>query len=164
MCAGDFNETSSAAECTTYMVCNLPCRVSEERLVEALGEMGFKDSFDIVYIPKLTNRAGKVHNFGYGFVNFTSALTAATFPRVFHGYRFLEFASEKVCEVRDSHIQGKALSLYHMGKKRNGKSMSKSFVARNVKSDFTCSPDSPPEPKDIPECKFLSIPFSMKFQ
>eukprot|EP00928_Gymnodinium_smaydae_P068960 TRINITY_DN5228_c0_g1_i1.p1 TRINITY_DN5228_c0_g1~~TRINITY_DN5228_c0_g1_i1.p1 ORF type:complete len:164 (+),score=40.30 TRINITY_DN5228_c0_g1_i1:65-556(+) len=163
MCAGA-DGSVDAAQCLTYMVCNLPCRVSEERLVEALCELGFNECFDIVYIPKLTNKAGKVHNFGYGFVNFKSALTAARFPAVFHGYRFLEFASEKVCEVRDSHIQGKALSLHQMGKKRNGKSMSKNFVTRNVKSEFAFTPESPPEPKDVPECKFMNIPLGMKFQ
>eukprot|EP00928_Gymnodinium_smaydae_P080911 TRINITY_DN64512_c0_g1_i1.p1 TRINITY_DN64512_c0_g1~~TRINITY_DN64512_c0_g1_i1.p1 ORF type:complete len:179 (+),score=27.90 TRINITY_DN64512_c0_g1_i1:51-539(+) len=154
---------SSGDPSMTHMVCNLPCRVSDDRLVQALHEMGFEGCFDIVYIPKVTSKAGKVHNFGYGFVNFTCPDKSAIFREVFNGYRFSDFASDKVCEVRDSYIQGKFLSLHRIGRKREKVIKTRSAATMSSGSDAQSS-NSPPEPRHVPPCKFAELPPGMAFQ
>eukprot|EP00928_Gymnodinium_smaydae_P048096 TRINITY_DN32134_c0_g1_i1.p1 TRINITY_DN32134_c0_g1~~TRINITY_DN32134_c0_g1_i1.p1 ORF type:complete len:164 (-),score=23.03 TRINITY_DN32134_c0_g1_i1:113-604(-) len=146
----------------THMVCNIPCRVSEDRLIEALNETGFVGCFDVVYIPKVRSKSGKVHNFGYGFINFTCAFKSACFREMFNGYRFLDFASDKVCEVRDSHVQGKELSLLRMGRKRITKK--KAVIPSPHAAEDLFSEMLPPEPRHVPACKFADLPFGMAFQ
>jgi len=71
--------------------------------LELLHAEGFADSFDFVYLPMDFRSASGL---GYAFINFTSSDTAERFKQHFAGFDRWTLASEKVCEVTWSTLQG----------------------------------------------------------
>lgn len=112
--AGDGPE---AEPITTLMIRNVPNRYSQELLVTELKELGFRDSFDFVYLPidRITH-----WNVGYAFVNLLDAETATrcaeklqgyTFKR--HQHRFGKKVLGKKAVVSNAHLQGLHKNVEH---------------------------------------------------
>ena len=85
------------------MLCNIPCRVTQDDLKKALDEKGFHDSYDFIYMPQ--SHSGR-QTVGYAFINLVSASQEGPFRQAFEGFRFPRTASEKVCTVQTAAIQG----------------------------------------------------------
>lgn len=64
----------SSVAVTTLMIRNLPCKLSQEGLAQAIDELGFVETYDLVYMPR-----GSSSSIGYGFVNFRSPEAASRF-------------------------------------------------------------------------------------
>jgi hypothetical protein len=69
-----------ADECiTTLMICGIPCRQSAGDMVNVMKDLGFANTFDMLYVPYQKDR----RKGGYAFVNFKTATSAAEFARVY---------------------------------------------------------------------------------
>jgi len=88
---------------TSAMLRNLPNDYTQAMLLKLLHAEGFAETFDFVYLP-VDFRSGS--GLGYAFVNFTSPDTAEEFHRHFSGFNEWSVASDKVCEVTWSSLQG----------------------------------------------------------
>lgn len=98
-------ETSAAA--TSLMISNIPCRVSQERVIEAVNRLGFEGAYDFVYIPTGCRTGPKRSlNMGYGFINFISPELASRFAQAFDGYRFEGSVGLRGCTCRPARAQG----------------------------------------------------------
>jgi len=102
---------------TTLMVQNIPCRITQEQLVDVIVDLGFGDKYDFLYLPtcsrsSMTGRS----NLGYGFINFSQPETAEAFGRVFTNYLFEGTRSKKVSTVKPAHIQGLANNIHHFNR------------------------------------------------
>jgi hypothetical protein len=65
----------------------------------------FKGSYDFFYLPiDFKNHC----NVGYGFINFIDPQCIPLFVEYFHGQKWANFNSEKVCAVTFARIQGKS--------------------------------------------------------
>lgn len=96
-------EGAHTVTATSSMIRNIPNDYSRERLVEQLNAEGFAGCFDFLYLPiDFTTRSG----LGYAFVNFVSHAVAERFQRHFTGFDRWSMASDKVCEVHWSSLQG----------------------------------------------------------
>lgn len=94
---------------TSLMICNIPCRITQQELVQAMDSMGFYGTFDFVYLPTAARSASSTtSNLGYGFVNFIDSHSAAQFTQQFQSYQFKGTGSNKVCTLRPAQIQGLA--------------------------------------------------------
>jgi hypothetical protein len=90
--------TIITSNATTMMICNIPCRLPYDCLVDAIHSIGFAGTYEFVHVP---HRYGqKEANLGYAFVNFTSSEVAARFAVSFEGHRFRETRSTKSCTVK----------------------------------------------------------------
>jgi hypothetical protein len=91
----------------TVMVCNIPCRITQQQLADVVDGMGFADKYDFLYLPT-GGRSSTVgsSNLGYGFINFMDPNDCDPFMRSFTNYQFQGTSSTKVCTVRPAHIQG----------------------------------------------------------
>lgn len=120
---------------TTMMICNIPCRITQEQLIEAVDSMGFAEKFDFLYLPTGCRSSGSTtvasSNLGYGFVNFQKCSGAALFAEAFRDFHFKGSRSAKVCTVRPAHIQGLANNILHFGRS-TGKSKPRSLLVRPV--------------------------------
>eukprot|EP00928_Gymnodinium_smaydae_P000202 TRINITY_DN10073_c0_g3_i1.p1 TRINITY_DN10073_c0_g3~~TRINITY_DN10073_c0_g3_i1.p1 ORF type:complete len:174 (+),score=31.38 TRINITY_DN10073_c0_g3_i1:360-881(+) len=87
---------------TTYMLRNVPCKVTKHAMEVELIQRGFHGTYDFVHFPTRRNKSG----LGYGFVNFTHADYAAQFKEVFEGYVFAWTDSVKRCRVSPADLQG----------------------------------------------------------
>jgi hypothetical protein len=97
------NAVDTSVEPTTMMIRNIPCRITLERVVDALDSVGFCSTYDFVHLP---HRFAKSPNLGYAFVNFYNADDAARFAVAFNGFRFPRTQSNKKCEVTLADRQG----------------------------------------------------------
>mmetsp|Transcript_106107 Transcript_106107/g.167487 ORF Transcript_106107/g.167487 Transcript_106107/m.167487 type:complete len:285 (+) Transcript_106107:1-855(+) len=88
----------------TMMVCNIPCRVRHEDLVEAIESTGFGGTYEFVHIPG--RKEQRDSNLGYGFIHFSHCEDAEKFAYTFEGYRFSGKASSKTCTVKVATCQG----------------------------------------------------------
>jgi len=88
----------------TLMMCNIPCRLSYNAVINLLHEAGVYGNCDFVHLPRRKNQ--KKANLGYAFVHFRETSAAARFGAFFNGYRFLGTGSSKVGSVKTAHIQG----------------------------------------------------------
>jgi len=88
----------------TMMICNIPCRVSQTDLTDAIISLGF-GTFEFVHLPC---RLGSYSNLGYGFVHFPCQVDAERFALAFEGHRFSQRGklSEKTCTVKVADQQG----------------------------------------------------------
>jgi hypothetical protein len=96
-------------EVTTWMLCNLPCRITIEQLRDAFDSTGFRGTYDFVYMPSRTGtkRSKKdTSNLGYAFVNFRKTHDATRFSFVFTGYHFNEAHSPKKVTLKPALCQG----------------------------------------------------------
>lgn len=87
----------------TMMLCNIPCCIQKDRIVQVLHEKGFDGTFIYIYLP--TRKINK-YNLGYAFVGFRHSDDAKRFARTFRGFRFAGTFSNKMCDVKCAHCQG----------------------------------------------------------
>ena len=91
-----------AAEGTTLMIRNIPCRYLKTDVADILDQIGFRGTYDAIHVPtgRRTRNSKQVHgNFGYCFVNFTDAWSASEFVCQLSGKTFGMCESNKKCEV-----------------------------------------------------------------
>lgn len=88
---------------TSAMMRNLPNDYTRGMLLDLLCKEGFAGFFDFVYLP-IDFRS--CSGLGYAFVNFTSLVSAEKFYHHFTGFSRWAVASDKVCEVTWSSLQG----------------------------------------------------------
>lgn len=100
---GKVNPRSDAT--TTMMICNIPCRVSTETLIEAIEAVGFGGTYEFLHLPCRYGQEAS-SNLGYGFVNFLKQEDAAKFAVAFEGYHFEGSRSVKKCTVKVASFQG----------------------------------------------------------
>jgi hypothetical protein len=91
---------------TTFMLCNIPCRVTQEHLAEVINSIGFKDKYDFLYLPSGGRSTKTGSNLGYGFINFKDPSYVEPFTKEFAAHRFECTTSQKVCTVKPAHVQG----------------------------------------------------------
>eukprot|EP00928_Gymnodinium_smaydae_P047597 TRINITY_DN31782_c0_g1_i1.p1 TRINITY_DN31782_c0_g1~~TRINITY_DN31782_c0_g1_i1.p1 ORF type:complete len:232 (+),score=39.37 TRINITY_DN31782_c0_g1_i1:53-748(+) len=102
-------EGGDASQKTTLMLCDLPLKVSYERLILECKSLGFDGKYDFLYLPK-RNAADRT-NLGYCFINLMSAEDAACFIKKFTHHRFAEIQSPKTMRVKIAEVQGREASL-----------------------------------------------------
>jgi hypothetical protein len=101
---------------TSLMLCNIPCRVTQESLGEAIDELGFKDTYDFLYLPTASRSAKTTgSNLGYGFINFVDPCYPGPFKAAFTAYTFPGTSSQKVLGVKVAHVQGLAANMRNFG-------------------------------------------------
>merc|ERR1711972_1134270 len=88
---------------TTVMMRNLPNDYTRDMLMDLLVSRHYEGTFDFIYLPiDFASKSG----LGYAFINFAAPETAEQFRRDFSGFQEWGIASEKVCEVTWSDVQG----------------------------------------------------------
>mmetsp|Transcript_127794 Transcript_127794/g.238902 ORF Transcript_127794/g.238902 Transcript_127794/m.238902 type:complete len:241 (+) Transcript_127794:133-855(+) len=87
----------------TMMLCNIPCSIQKDKLIQVLHETGFDEKYSYIYLP---TRKHNKYNLGYAFISFISSGEAKRFARTFRGFRFKGTLSCKMCDVRPAHYQG----------------------------------------------------------
>jgi len=87
----------------TLMIKNIPCRCTEQNILDAIKEVGHGSSYNFFYLPTRRNQS---QNFGYAFVGFVDCNTAKEFALAITGYRFADRRSNKSCVVAPARIQG----------------------------------------------------------
>jgi hypothetical protein len=88
---------------TTIMVRNIPNKYTQQMLLDEVNQK-FSGTYDFFYLPiDFKNRC----NVGYCFINFLGPQSIAAFVEDFHGQKWKNFNSEKVCAVSFARIQGK---------------------------------------------------------
>lgn len=92
---------------TTLMVSDLPGKLSMEKLVAAMDQNGFANTYDLVYMPprKGCRYEKRVKsNLGFAFVNFKAPEYASSFANLFYSFVFPGY--EKTSSVRVAKHQG----------------------------------------------------------
>jgi len=104
----------------TLMICNIPCRITQQQLVDIIDGMGFGGKYDFLYLPT-GGRSSTVgsSNLGYGFINYEDPADAELFQQMFTNYQFEGTTSTKVCTVRPAHIQGLQNNILHFDRTAN---------------------------------------------
>lgn len=99
------------------MIQNIPCRITQQQLIDAVVTLGFGSLYDFLYLPtgSRSSMMGR-SNLGYGFINFTDPRDAVTFAKTFTAYQFEGTLSTKVSTVRPAHIQGLANNVQHFSR------------------------------------------------
>jgi hypothetical protein len=96
-------------EATTVMLCNIPCRVKLEEIIQAVASLGFDGTYDLLHAPGPKRRhphLTSTTNIGYAFINFVTPEYADQFMKVFTGFCFEGRHSEKVGLAKLARIQG----------------------------------------------------------
>jgi hypothetical protein len=101
-----YSDGASMSPITTLMICDIPCRTSEQELMHLLTALGFAGTFDFLYIP--VKQRGRRHrgNLGYAFVNFKVAEDASRFAASFVNFSFPGCNSKKLSYVKPAACQG----------------------------------------------------------
>uniref|UniRef100_A0A7S4PVW0 RRM domain-containing protein n=1 Tax=Alexandrium monilatum TaxID=311494 RepID=A0A7S4PVW0_9DINO len=96
---------AAGARFTTMMIRNMPFDIEQIDVVQELDDSGFKDEYDLVYMPStFASGRGK----GYAFVNFVSPAAAQKFVEVWHKtQRFGMSKSGTSLNVSAARIQGR---------------------------------------------------------
>ena len=119
---------------TTVMIRNIPTRYTSVSFMDLLVEHEFeKGSFDFFYLP-MDFKTGK--NVGYGFINFTNALSTIIFVSKFQNRQLKVLTSKKSLSLVPSKRQGllQNLAIFHNSDLLNSSSCSpfyKPIVLRN---------------------------------
>jgi len=82
-------DSGQHADCkpiTTAMLRNVPCQYTDQQLIAELARLGFSDSYDFFYMPKLNRRSDR--NVGYAFINLKSPMLFDVFRKKLNNYRF----------------------------------------------------------------------------
>jgi hypothetical protein len=98
------------------MLQNIPCRVSNEMVLDLITKLGFGDECNLLYVPsremkkkrhgEKKNGSRTRSNRGYAFVGFKTDEVAAQFAEQIQGYRFPECTnSKKTIEVAPARNQ-----------------------------------------------------------
>jgi hypothetical protein len=98
--------TNHSGPLSSYMLCNIPCRITQEQLAEAIDSVGFKDKYDFLYLPSGGRSSKSGANLGYGFINFVDPSCIDAFTEEFESFKFHRTSSQKVCTVKPAHVQG----------------------------------------------------------
>ncbi len=89
---------------TLVQVRNIPNKYTQQMLLEEVNA-AFQGTYDFFYLPiDFKNHC----NVGYGFINFVDPKFIPRFVEQFHGQKWKNFNSEKVCAVSFARIQGKS--------------------------------------------------------
>jgi len=107
-----------AGPIVTLMICNIPCRITQQQLILVIDRLGFADQYDFLYLPTAGRMSVRscVSNLGYGFINFIEPEYAYAFTEIFMSYRFDGTSSTKACTVRPAHIQGLQNNITHFNR------------------------------------------------
>lgn len=96
----------------TMMICDIPCRINRDTLVETINAMGYAGTYDFIHLPCRYGHENT--NIGYGFVNFFDSNIAENFAAAFQGYIFPGYKSTKKCSVKVAKHQGFNANLHSM--------------------------------------------------
>lgn len=109
-------ETLVKGKCT-LMISNIPCRISQEKLMEVVHSLGFEGTYDFLYVPT-GGRSGRSRsvNLGYGFINFTRSSDCLRFALLFDGHRFEGTHGRNPCTVRPAETQGLFNNIRRLGR------------------------------------------------
>jgi len=133
---------------TSAMMRNLPNDYTRSMLLDLLRSEGFGGTFDFVYLP---HDFRSCSGLGYAFVNFNSLDSARQFREDFTGFNRWAVASDKVCEVTWSSLQGLEA---HIERYRNSPVMHESIPEEQKPALFEGS-DAVPFP---PPTKKIRLP------
>jgi len=98
---------------TTLMVRNIPNKYNMETFTQELIKSGFKNKYDLVYLPiDYSNGA----NLGFAFVNLVDSMHVLSFYEMFRGKKWKNYNSVKECELAYAKIQGKKHLINHFQK------------------------------------------------
>eukprot|EP00929_Paragymnodinium_shiwhaense_P093733 TRINITY_DN53985_c0_g1_i2.p1 TRINITY_DN53985_c0_g1~~TRINITY_DN53985_c0_g1_i2.p1 ORF type:complete len:559 (-),score=85.61 TRINITY_DN53985_c0_g1_i2:89-1765(-) len=98
-------DSHQIASCTTYMICNVPCRVTPRQVEDAVNSLGFANKYDYIHLPTGGRSRKNKSNLGYGFINFLNPADGRCFALAFHAYAFEKSTSSKTITVKPSFIQ-----------------------------------------------------------
>merc|ERR1719386_589926 len=86
------------------MIRNIPCKYSEQALMDILNKSGFFGSYESVSVPhRVYTKKDRMYNYGYAFVAFKDAKSAASFTSYFDGFNFPGHG--KIARVEVAHRQ-----------------------------------------------------------
>jgi hypothetical protein len=110
--AEEFAKNGNDEQPTTMMIRNIPYSYTQSQLIIELGELGFADSFDFLYLPMDKSTATSI---SYAFVNFVDPSWASKCQSLIEGYTFKHqrVGCCKIATVSVAHIQGLAKNLAH---------------------------------------------------
>jgi len=91
------------ANVTTVMMRHLSNQYTQRILLEEIGQTGFTNKFDFLYLP-IDPQTGR--NKGYAFINFVDPSTAWSFRMSFDGRKMSRFNCSKVVSVTPAALQG----------------------------------------------------------
>mmetsp|Transcript_71091 Transcript_71091/g.199787 ORF Transcript_71091/g.199787 Transcript_71091/m.199787 type:complete len:750 (-) Transcript_71091:548-2797(-) len=128
---------------TTVMIRNIPNKYTQMAVLEEINQH-FKGTYDFFYLPiDFKNKC----NVGYAFINFIEFRAIVPFVCKYHGRRWNNFNSEKVCAITYARIQGKASMISRF---QNSSLMDKSGEFRPLLFQSTGVNRGLPEP--FPAC------------
>lgn len=104
-------------ELLTVMLRNIPCRCTQQDLIDLLTDHGWADAFNFFHVP--TPRGRYKGNLGYAFIGFPTTELTQEFMRSMKGVEFSSRNSAKVLDVSPARIQGLNNSLAITGKRAN---------------------------------------------
>jgi hypothetical protein len=93
---------------TSLMIRNIPNKYTQAMLLAEIEP--FKGQFDLFYLPIDFHN---MCNVGYAFINFVDVKFIPAFYEHFHGLRWSQFNSHKVCDITYARIQGQRNMLKH---------------------------------------------------
>lgn len=93
----------SKTEVTTVMIKGIPCKYSQNRMIQLLDKMGFEGKYDFMYLPHVGKSSS---NLGYAFVNFVEAESVPLCTTALDGLQLDPERSVKTCRVIPADIQG----------------------------------------------------------
>lgn len=111
--ADEIDSEVLSGEFSTLMLKNIPCRSSQQEVLDAIDAVGFGDRYNFFYLPI---RRGHTQNFGYAFIGFGDKKTTIEFAMAMTGYRFPGRRSPKSCAVAPARIQGFWSNMEHFQK------------------------------------------------
>jgi hypothetical protein len=101
---GGSSSNNSEPECdediTTLMICNIPPRLSIGKVVEVINNLGFQNTYDLMYLPRCKGR--RVRSV---FVNFTRSEFATVFAKFFKQWDS-RTEWDRYCYTQPAHSQG----------------------------------------------------------
>lgn len=112
-------ESMDVDQYTTVMIRNVPCKYTQQDLIDEISNI--TPLYNFVYLP-ISKRGKGNANVGYAFVNFATPEAARLFIEEFDGYNFPKLAtSTKVAEVVYAELQGlkENIKFYKRSKVRN---------------------------------------------
>eukprot|EP00929_Paragymnodinium_shiwhaense_P119791 TRINITY_DN91686_c0_g1_i1.p1 TRINITY_DN91686_c0_g1~~TRINITY_DN91686_c0_g1_i1.p1 ORF type:complete len:273 (-),score=46.23 TRINITY_DN91686_c0_g1_i1:43-861(-) len=114
---------SIPADTKTLMIKNLPCRVTEEEILEAAEDLGFGGAHNYFHLPvkKTAKAKAKPQTSGYCFFGFETSETAVRFAKAMSGFQFKKRQSDKLVMVTTAHIDGQDPRAKETGAKRKRK-------------------------------------------
>jgi hypothetical protein len=91
---------------TTLMLCDIPCRTTEDILIQTLATLGFAGTYDLLYLPLKQRSSQHRGNLGYAFVNFKLPQDASRFAATFVNFAFPNTQSKKLSYAKPAACQG----------------------------------------------------------